>query len=116
MGLWNRIIIEKNNGKLTGWVAYTLSWSIREFEELNYGKPFFSRQDRRHDFEIVGIYKINKKIKLSANWIYTSGNSITAPLATYSGFPNDLIGSVYYGQMNAYRTKPIHRLDIGLQL
>ena len=110
------LLLKKNNGKLTGWVAYTLSWSIREFEELNYGKPFYSRQDRRHDFEIVGIYKINKKIKLSANWIYTSGNSITAPLATYSGFPTDLISSVNYGQMNAYRTKPIHRLDIGLQL
>jgi len=110
------LLLKKNNGKLTGWVAYTLSWSIREFEELNYGKPFYSRQDRRHDFEIVGTYKINKKIKLSANWIYTSGNAITAPLATYSGFPNDIIGSVYYGQMNAFRTKPIHRLDIGLQL
>lgn len=109
-------LLKKNNGKLTGWIAYTLSWSIREFEELNYGKPFYSRQDRRHDFEIVGTYKINEKLKFSANWIYTSGNPITAPLATYAGFPGDVIGSIYYGQMNNYRTEPVHRLDISLQL
>jgi hypothetical protein len=110
------VLMKKNAGKFTGWIAYTLSWSIRQFEDLNYGKPFYSRQDRRHDFEIIGTYKVNKKIKLSANWIYTTGNSITAPLATYAGFAFDMVGYIYYGQMNAYRTKPIHRLDIGVQL
>ncbi len=108
-------LIKKNRGKLRGWIGYTLGWSIRQFEELNNGKPFYARQDRRHDLEIVATYALKPRIRLSANWIYTSGNPITAPLASFTTFRNDKVGLIDYGAMNVYRTKAIHRLDLGIQ-
>ena len=109
------VLLKKNAGKLKGWIGYTLAWSIRQFPDLNAGVPFYSRQDRRHEFELVGTYALKPRVRLSANWIYTSGNPLTAPLSSFVSFKNDRIGLVDYGAMNAYRTKAIHRLDVGIQ-
>ena len=109
------LLFKKNTGRFSGWLGYTLGWSIRQFDDLNESKPFYSRQDRRHDFEIVTTYSLKPSIRLSANWIYTSGNPITAPLASFVSFKNDKVGLIDYGNMNAFRTDAIHRLDLGIQ-
>ncbi len=108
-------LLKKNAGKLKGWIGYTLAWSIRQFPDLNAGTPFYSRQDRRHEFELVSTYALKPRVRLSANWIYASGNPLTAPLSSFVSFKNDRIGLIDYGAMNAYRTKAIHRLDVGIQ-
>jgi hypothetical protein len=109
------VLLKKNSGKLRGWIGYTLGWSIRQFPDLNGGQPFYSRQDRRHDFELVATYSLKPSIRLSANWIYTTGNPITAPLASFATFKNDRVGLIDYGAMNIYRTPSVHRLDLGIQ-
>jgi hypothetical protein len=109
------LLFKKNTGRFRGWLGYTLGWSIRQFDDLNEGKPFYSRQDRRHDLEIVTTYSLKPSIRLSANWIYTSGNPITAPLASFVSFKNDKVGLIDYGNMNAFRTDAVHRLDLGIQ-
>lgn len=108
-------LLKKNAGKLRGWLGYTLAWSIRQFDDLNNGKPFYSRQDRRHDLELVTTYSLSPSITFSANWILTSGNPLTAPLASFSTFKTDRVGLIDYGAMNAYRTKSVHRLDLNVQ-
>ena len=60
------LLLRKNTGKFTGWIGYTLSWTELHFDELNFGKKFFARYDRRHDVSVVGVYKINKNITVSA--------------------------------------------------
>jgi hypothetical protein len=123
------VFIRKNTGKLTGWIGYTLSWTQLQFDELNFGKKFYARYDRRHDISVVGIYHINNKITLSTTWVYGTGNAITLPLNTYqanmyvpnnpysSGSNQMMVGLVQdYGQQrNAYRMSNYHRLDIGIQ-
>jgi CarboxypepD_reg-like domain/TonB dependent receptor/TonB-dependent Receptor Plug Domain len=55
--------VNKTRGRLNGWVGYTLSWTYRKFAELNSGKKFPARYDRRHDMSIVVNYEAGKKWK-----------------------------------------------------
>lgn len=128
---------QKKMGKLTGWVGYTLSWTWLTFDELNFGKRFPARYDRRHDISIVGTYKLSDHITFSATWVYGTGSAITLPSATYQlpykpsaytqtpsasailhGYANSLNNSStmnYYGERNSVRMAAYHRLDIGIQ-
>lgn len=117
-------LLQKNTGKLTGWIGYTLSWTIHQFDDLNNGKRFFPRYDRRHDISIVGSYKISEKVRLSANWLYATGNSISAPLSysfiNYDFSANPTGGVIntidYLGSRNSFRAEAYHRLDLSVQL
>ena len=42
----------KNNGKLTGWIGYTLSWSKTKIDGINNGRWYDANNDRRHDINI----------------------------------------------------------------
>ncbi len=125
-------LLRKNAGKLTGWIGYTLSWTELQFDELNFGKKFYARYDRRHDISVVGVYKINKRITFSATWMYGTGNAITLPLNNYQA---NIYGPTHastnnsplnqtalynvadYGQQrNAQRMSAYHRLDLAVQL
>lgn len=115
------VLLQRRSGKLSGWVGYTLSWTKHRFEELNFGKPYFARYDRRHYISIVGVYELSKKVTLSATWVYGTGNAITLPLATYPivlgdyGWGPQISTGEEYGVKNGYRMAPYHRLDIGIQ-
>ncbi|TMM55964.1 TonB-dependent receptor [Maribacter algarum] len=121
------ILLRKQTGKLTGWLGYTLSWSERQFDELNLGKKFFDRYDRRHDISLVGIYKPRDRITLSATWVFATGNNYTLPnlqrLDTPDGFPIQNSSNFFGGQTqqfstqrNNFRGESSHRLDLGIQL
>lgn len=121
------ILFRKQTGKLTGWLGYTLAWSERQFDELNLGKKFFDRYDRRHDISLIGIYKPHERITLSGTWVFSTGNNYTLPnlqrLSTPDGFPIQGSSSFYGGQTeefatqrNNFRGESSHRLDLGIQL
>ncbi len=107
------LLIQKEYGKFTGWIGYTLSWTKYQFDELNFGKEFFARQDRRHDVSIVGMYKINEKIRVSGTWVYGTGNAITLEKSVYEGYQHSISPyggwsyTVYdYGEKNGFRMAP----------
>jgi outer membrane receptor for ferrienterochelin and colicin len=54
-------------------VAYTYSKSTRKFAQINEGKSFPFRYNRKHDFIISGIHEFSKKVDLGINWVFTSG-------------------------------------------
>jgi hypothetical protein len=105
--------IKKSKGKLTGWVSYTLARSLRKFEDINEGDFYPARQDRIHDLAIVGIYKLSKKLTVSANWIFYTGDAATFPSGKYVV---DGIQVPYYTERNGYRYPNYHRLDLGITL
>jgi TonB-dependent Receptor Plug Domain/CarboxypepD_reg-like domain len=131
-------LVQKKKGKFSGWIGYTLSWNNRTFKDLNNGKTFPFRYDRRHDIEIVSTYQVNKKWSLSATWVFGTGNAISLPNQSYS-LPNDLsdyfsfngnvsekgktkIAEFYNNnfisqpsEKNAYRMGNYHRLDVGAE-
>ena len=45
-------LFEKKIGKTSGWIGYTLAWSTRQFDNLNFGKPFPYKYDRRKNTKI----------------------------------------------------------------
>jgi hypothetical protein len=113
----NELLFQKNEGKLTGWVGYTLSWTNRLFKDLNNGNPFPAKYDRRHDISVVAIYKLSKRINLSGTFVYATGNALTLPTSRY--YINDLPGvggSVVpaYSARNEFRMPSYHRADLGM--
>ncbi|MCC9063201.1 TonB-dependent receptor [Flavobacterium piscisymbiosum] len=77
------LMLRKNNGKFTGWLSYTLSWSDRDFDELNNGKTYFAKYDRRHNLSIVGMYDLNSKWNFGVTQVFSSGNRFTMPTSWY---------------------------------
>jgi outer membrane receptor for ferrienterochelin and colicin len=136
------LMLEKTVGKTTGWIAYTLSWSNRQFENLNFGRVFPAKYDSRHDISVAITHEFSKKIDIGLTWVYNTGNAVTLAVQEYpqgnipgtrsgyliggssSNFPpyspstSNLISfenkiSDYNGRNN-YRMPAYHRLDIGI--
>ena len=100
----------KNKGKLTGWLSYTLSWSKTRIDGISQNQWYNANNDRRHDVNIVGRYKLSPAWTLNATWIFYSGQALTAPSAKYQMIDNYVY---YYAERNGYRAPNYHRLDIG---
>lgn len=105
------LLLEKKKGRFTGWISYTLSRSLRQFDEINDGKVFSARQDRIHDVAVVMMYKITKNLALAGTFIYYTGDAVTFPSGKY-----EIGGNVIplYTERNGYRMPDYHRADIGL--
>ena len=101
--------LRKKTGKLTGWVSYTLSRTLRNFDDIYNGATFPARQDRIHTISVVGIYELNKKWSFSATFVYYTGNAVTFPSGKYE--VNGILLD-YYTERNGYRMPAYHRLDI----
>jgi len=108
------VFFQKKKGKTTGWVGYTLSWNWREFEEINGGKRFPFKYDRRHDISVVVSHEFNPRITLTGAWVYGTGNAITIPLYRYNYFGYQSIESI--GGKNGFRMDAYHRMDLSLEL
>jgi len=121
-------LVQRKYGKLSGWVGYTLSWIQHRFDDLNFGKKFWARYDRRHDFSIVGIYEINPRTTFSITWVYATGNTYDLGTGQFPVMGHDYYGYNYgynihswinsanvYGEKNSFRAASYQRLDIGLQ-
>jgi hypothetical protein len=100
--------VKKNKGKFTGWIGYTLSWTWRQFAEINYGKKYLAKYDRRHDASLVLTYDANKKWNFGMVWVYGSGNRGTLPngFFLYEGSQ-----SYDFGLRNSYQFIAYHRMD-----
>lgn len=77
------MMLRKNNGKFKGWLSYTLSWSTRNFDEINDGNTYFAKYDRRHNLSLVGMYDLNLKWNFGITQIFSSGNRFTMPTSWY---------------------------------
>jgi len=117
------LFVQKKTGAFTGWAGYTLSWTDRHFDELNGGKRFPYKYDRRHDFNIALMQNFGKKKKheISGSWTFSSGHCMTLPVGIVDAGHPIFHGGSYntysyyeYGKRNGYRMKPYHRLDLNI--
>jgi hypothetical protein len=107
--------VKKNTGKLTGWVSYTLSKTTQQFKDLNFGKEFPFKYDRRHNLAITASYQFSKSWTFSSVFVYTSGAAFTVPSGRVSTLNSGTIfeGNYYvYEGRNNYRMSAYHRLDL----
>jgi hypothetical protein len=114
------ISVEKQEGRLSGSISYTLSKATRNYSELNNGKEFLFNYDRLHDFNISVNYKISDKWDISMMWLYGTGYSVTIPVEKYipamsvfTHIENPFL-IYYFPSINNCRLPPYHRLDIGV--
>jgi hypothetical protein len=102
-------LIRKNEGKLNGWVSYTLSRAMRKIPEINSGKEYSAPYDKPHNFNVVLNYNVSKRFIVSANWVFASGTPITFPVGS---FEVDNTAIPIYSARNEYRMRNYHRLDL----
>lgn len=114
------LLIQKKTGFITGWIGYTLSKTTRQFTDLNFGKEFPYKYDRRHDVSVALNHEGKKNMDVSLVWVFGTGNAITLPIATYQEAPTSFntydqsVGLTYYGDRNSFRMKSYHRLDLNV--
>lgn len=102
---------KKQEGKLTGWLSYTLSRSMRKVPGINEGKEYPSSYDRTHNVSLVSNYDLNKRWNFSATWIFSTGNPTSYPVAKYDVQGNTIY---YYSSRNSDRIPDYHRLDLSV--
>ena len=102
------LLLKKKEGRLTGWIGYTLSKTERKIEGINEGKWYNARQDRTHDISVVGIYDLNDRWSISGVFVYNTGDAVTYPTGKYNLQGQTLY---QYAARNANRMPSYHRLD-----
>jgi hypothetical protein len=120
------ILIEKINGRFTGWVSYTLSWAKRKFDEINFGNEFYAAADRRHDLVIILNYKPKRNeqrkniLEISGVWTFATANPVSLPSGKIIDVPFSTHGGNVLNKITTYnsylRMQPYHRLDLALRL
>ena len=102
------LLLKKKEGRLTGWIGYTLSKTERKIDGINEGKWYNARQDRTHDISVVGIYDLNARWSISGVFVYNTGDAVTYPTGKYNLQGQTLY---QYAARNANRMPAYHRLD-----
>lgn len=113
--------LQKKAGKLTGWVGYTLAWANRTLPDINNGKTFPYKYDRRHTLNLVAVYKWKHGIELSGTFLYQSPTPFTLTTMEYESVhqpgPDDPYNTYtvpYVSSRNNIRIQSTHRLDVSI--
>lgn len=122
--------LKKSRGKLNGWIGYTLAWTTRQFDELNFSRAFPAKYDRRHDISFVLVYEKSKKWTFGLTWVYATGDALSLPNQRYFmsagpplsidqngvGVDNNFYILSAFDNRNDFRQQPYHRLDVSATL
>ncbi|MEM9857039.1 MAG: TonB-dependent receptor [Bacteroidota bacterium] len=107
------LMLQKNEGRLTGFTSYTWSKTERQIPDVNLGQPFLANYDRRHNFNIVATYELNDKWTFGGNFTYTTGRPITLPNGKYE-FEDYQVD--FITERNGFKLPDYHRLDFSATL
>jgi hypothetical protein len=114
------LLLRKNEGRVTGWLAYTLSKSEQrtpgrsDLETgINMGEWYNTPYDKTHDLSVYGSFELNEKWSFNANFIYQTGQPTNYPIGQ---FEFEDVTVPYYGLRNEERLPDYHRLDISAVL
>jgi hypothetical protein len=112
------LFLEKRRGALRGWAGYTLGRTRRTFAEINEGRSFPPKYDRRHDLNLAATYEAGPWTA-SGSFVFATGQAYTPAVARYvvrdpALGDRDEGGFVLAGERNSARLLPYHRLDVSL--
>lgn len=122
-------LLQKKQGRFNGWIGYSLSNNIRQFDKINGGRWYPYKFDRRHYFTLVANYAIKKDISLSSSFIFNTGSAITLPDGKYftinpvenneidgptAGFNEAFDDTFTYAGRNQSRMPSYHKLDLAV--
>jgi hypothetical protein len=107
-------MIKKPQGRLNGWINYTYSRALIQVnneatgDNINFGIQYPANFDKPHAFNIVANYKLNKRLSISGNVVYSTGRPVTLPTAVYYQDGQPIIN---YSLKNEYRLPDYFRVD-----
>ena len=103
--------MEKQKGKTTGWISYTLSRTERQVNGINNNKVYPSNYNKPNDISVVLYQVLSKKVEISGVFNYSTGRPITYPDGRY-----EFNGYIFsnYSNRNGARMPDFHRLDLSL--
>lgn len=106
------LLFQKQQGKFTGLLSYTLARSERKIPEIADGW-YPTKFDKTHDLALTGSYQFNDRISLSANFVYSTGAAVTIPTGRF-----EYLGEIVpvYSERNGGRMPDYHRLDLSLSI
>ncbi|OZV66407.1 TonB-dependent receptor [Winogradskyella aurantia] len=111
-------LLRKNEGRLKGWLSYTLSRSEQRTPGrtaietgINNGQWYATPFDKTHDISLTTSYEINKKWSLNSNFIFQTGLAATFPNGQYE-YNGIVVPS--FESRNSSRLPAYHRLDFSL--
>ncbi|MNX36993.1 TonB-dependent Receptor Plug Domain protein [compost metagenome] len=114
------LMLKKNEGRLNGWISYTLSKSEQQTPGrtpletgINNGQWYNSVYDKLHNIAITSSYNLNEKWSFGANFALQSGQPVTYPNGQYEYLG---ISVPSYGLRNENRLPAYHHLDIAATL
>lgn len=108
------VLIQKNSGGITGWLAYTFSRSLirttSEFPEIqvNQGNWFATNFDKPHNISLVTNFHIGRGRTFNTNVNFSSGRPVTGLSSNY------VIGGIFvpnFGNRNEFRIPNYFRID-----
>lgn len=115
-------LFRKNEGKLKGWLAYTLSKSEqltsgRNISEpgINNGEWYNTPYDKTHDLSVNAGYELSSKWKFNTNFLLQTGQPTNYPVGQYE-FQGLNVPIYNDNQRNANRLPTYHRLDLSATL
>ncbi len=109
------LFFQKKIGCFTGYIGYTLSWTYRTFPEINGGREFQPKYDRRHDLSVVGNYQLDENWRFGIIYTYATGQAYTTGAGRYAMSTPDLTYDlILSGDRYNRRLEPYHRLDVSV--
>ncbi|WP_299534986.1 TonB-dependent receptor [Ulvibacterium sp.] len=109
-------LVRKTEGRLTGWLAYTLSKSEQRTPGgkaggpgINDGKWYNTPFDRTHDLSLTGAYRLSDKWSFGTNLVFQTGRPVTYPNGQYE---YEGLSIASYSDRNSDRLPAYHRLDV----
>ena len=102
------LMLHKQAGRLTGWLAYNLGRSLRRFDVKGYAGEYPSNHERLHELNLVANWN-GRNWSAGASIVAASGTPFTAPDSFY------LIGNrivSHFGTHNSSRLAPYFRTDL----
>ena len=117
-------LLKKNEGRLKGWLAYTLSRSEQRTPGrdpvvdngrsnletgINFGEWYSTPFDKTHDIALYGSYELNERWNFNTNFIFQTGQPTNYPVGQFE-FQGLVVP--FFGLRNQTRLPDYHRLDL----
>lgn len=114
------LLLRKNEGRLQGWLAYTLSKSEQRTPGrtnletgINFGEWYNTPYDKPHDISLFASYDLNEKWSFNTNLIYQTGQPTNFPIGQ---FEFQGLTVPFFGLRNVERLPDYHRMDVSATL
>ncbi len=110
------VLIQRNEGRLNGFLGYTWGTTRRKFPTFNRDEFYPPKYDRIHDVNLVVNYNLSRRWMATAVFNYATGQTFTQPLGRTqidNPFITNPDNPIIVGRVNASRLPAYHRLDIG---